>query len=147
MEKICTKCKAEKDVDEFNKNKSKSDGYNNICRECSNARSKQYYGENKDHHKLVVGIRNKKKSLENRKKLFEYYKTHPCVDCGETDPVVLDFDHRDNVDKVLEISKMVRHYSWNNIMKEINKCDVRCSNCHRKRTAKTQGWYKDFLGH
>ena len=145
MEKICTKCKDKKDIELFNKNKRKPDGYNNICRECSNARSKQYYNENRDHHKTIVMARNKKVAIENRRKIFDYYKSHPCVDCGEKDPMVLEFDHRDGVDKFDNVSTMIRDYSWENISKEIAKCDVRCANCHRRRTAISQGWYKEFL--
>jgi hypothetical protein len=145
MEKICTKCKGSKEIDEFNKNKSKVDGYNNICRECSKTRSKQYYSENTERHKIIIKSRNKKTALDNRRKIFEYYKTHPCIDCGESDPMVLEFDHRDGVDKLDNVSTMVRDYSWGNILKEIKKCDVRCANCHRRRTAISQGWYKEFL--
>jgi hypothetical protein len=32
-------------------------------------------------------------------------------------------------------------YSWSKILEEIEKCDVRCANCHRRRTAKQLGWY------
>ena len=50
MEKECTRCKHVKPISEFNKNKSKKDGHNNLCRLCSNVNSKHYYDENKDEH-------------------------------------------------------------------------------------------------
>ena len=76
-----------------------------------------------------------------KRKMMEFYKEHPCVDCGETDPRVLDFDHINN--KKHNISTLLRkEYSWDSILKEAAKCEVRCANCHRRKTAKDQGWYK-----
>ena len=58
------------------------------------------------------------------------------MDCGEDNPLVLDFDHVAGK-KVMNISDMSRTcYSRETIMKEIDKCEVRCSNCHRIVTAK-----------
>lgn len=63
------------------------------------------------------------------------------MDCGEKDILVLEFDHRAN--KYKEIGKMVTgRYSLLRIMKEVEKCDVRCANCHRRKTALQQGWHK-----
>lgn len=71
----------------------------------------------------------------------EYLATHPCVDCGETDIVVLEFDHQR--DKVGAITVMVnKPCGWDTIKAEIEKCLVRCANCHRRKTAKEQGWYR-----
>ena len=77
-------------------------------------------------------------------KIFDYYKTHQCIDCGENNPIVLEFDHRDGVEKIDNISRLIDR-SWDTIKKEIDKCDVRCANCHRIRTAKQQGWYKGII--
>ena len=142
--KKCTACKEEKEFCFFNKNKTKSDGHNNICRECSNQRSKKYYNENKEHHKSVIYKRNTKIRNENRRKLYEFYLANPCVDCGEKNPIVLEFDHKNSVEKTANISSLLDN-KWETIQKEIDKCDVRCANCHRIRTAKQFGWYKDFL--
>lgn len=66
--------------------------------------------------------------------VLRYLRTHPCVDCGETDPVVLDFDHREPETKFKSISDLATTgYSLKRIGHEIAKCDVRCANCHRRR--------------
>ena len=73
----------------------------------------------------------------NKQKMIDYLEDHPCVDCGESDPVVLDFDHVSG-NKSFSISRALTGStrSWNSIMKEVEKCEVRCANCHRRITAK-----------
>jgi 5-methylcytosine-specific restriction endonuclease McrA len=56
-----------------------------------------------------------------------------CKDCGEKDPLVLEFDHQDPKTKKFNIGMRV-HGSIAKLMDEIAKCDVRCANCHRRRT-------------
>jgi hypothetical protein len=64
------------------------------------------------------------------------------VDCGENDPVVLEFDHRDPEQKVETICGLLRNLADNHtLLTEIAKCDVRCANCHRRKTAKQFGWH------
>lgn len=63
-----------------------------------------------------------------------YLKTHPCIDCGESDPIVLDFDHRNPNTKYRSISQiMAQCLGINKLIEEIEKCDVRCANCHRRK--------------
>lgn len=80
-------------------------------------------------------IRNKRNSL--REYVKKYLQNHPCVDCGESDTIVLDFDHVYGK-KTRSISAMVSSagYSVKRIQEEINKCEVRCANCHRRKTVK-----------
>ena len=64
-----------------------------------------------------------------------YLLAHPCVDCSETDPKVLEFDHRDPALKRHTIARMVADgLGVKNIEQEVAKCDVRCCNCHRRRS-------------
>ena len=77
----------------------------------------------------------KRHRIKIREKLLTFLYTRSCLDCGEKDPVVLDFDHVDQSTKFKSISQMLSgHYSWNSLMKEIEKCEIRCANCHRRRT-------------
>jgi len=79
----------------------------------------------------------RKSRARNRKFIYEYLSVHPCVDCKEPDPVVLEFDHVRG-QKVDTISNLAFRYtsSLKRIKLEIKKCEVRCANCHRRRHAK-----------
>jgi hypothetical protein len=79
--------------------------------------------------------RYKAESRARAKKLIaEYLKTHPCVDCGNLNPVVLDFDHRNPKEKHKTISQILHGALGIHVLEaEIVKCDVRCANCHRIR--------------
>ena len=86
------------------------------------------------------------KSKESRDKAHEYVyqhiKKHPCLVCGETDPIVLEFDHRNPDEKSFDIcSGIQRRMSVRRLQSEIDKCDVLCSNCHRRKTAKQLGYF------
>lgn len=76
-------------------------------------------------------IDNKKRIQKNKDYVQNYLSDHPCVDCGEKNPIVLEFDHITD-DKFMNISNMVaKAYSLERIKLEISKCEVRCANCHR----------------
>jgi hypothetical protein len=82
--------------------------------------------------------------IKIRGKLFELLSTKACADCGEKDPVVLDFDHKNPKHKFKPISKLLSgHWSWKSVKLEIKKCEIRCANCHRRKTYIQQGsWGK-----
>lgn len=63
-------------------------------------------------------------------------KSRPCVDCGQSYPwYVMDLDHRDRSTKRHMVSAMISNsYSLQRLLVEIEKCDVRCANCHRIKT-------------
>lgn len=70
---------------------------------------------------------------EYKRKLAKIKEDSGCADCGEINPIVLDFDHLH--DKKYNISRMIHDgFSWKAILKEIEKCEVVCANCHRIRT-------------
>lgn len=73
--------------------------------------------------------------------VWTYLASHPCVDCGESDPVVLEFDHRG--DKLFNISSaFFAAISVDRLAAEVAKCDVRCANCHRRKSSESLGWWK-----
>lgn len=63
----------------------------------------------------------------------------PCTDCGgRFSPWVMDFDHVRGR-KVKSISDLIRNGSIPKIKKEVKKCELVCSNCHRERSHNRAG--------
>ena len=71
---------------------------------------------------------------------YDYLLAHPCVDCGESNPVVLDFDHRDRATKSRDVAWFIRRRDLVRLAAEIAKCEVRCANDHRRKTARELGY-------
>jgi hypothetical protein len=135
--KRCSTCKLWKPFEAFNRLTKSGDGRQPSCRECN----RKYHQDHLERHLAQIRARTKRVRAEYQRRIWEYLEAHPCVDCGETDPVVLEFDHVR--DKVMEISRMIaRAGRWEAIVEEIAKCDVVCANCHRRRTAHRAGWYQ-----
>ena len=70
---------------------------------CRSAYGREHYLANKRRYIDQAAAVKRKQLLKRTRYLIEYFKTHPCVDCGEDDPVVLDFDHLG--DKLFEIGE------------------------------------------
>ena len=83
-------------------------------------------------HKKKYSEKNKKTKRIIIEKFKEYKKTLKCSRCEENNPVCLDFHHKNPSEKEYVINRMIRTFGWSRIMKEIKKCEVLCSNCHRK---------------
>ena len=136
---FCFKCKQKKPVSEFHKDRWKPDGIQSNCKICRRDSNRRSYRNNPKKQYLI----NKGQRQRNRVLIMDYLATHPCVDCGEGNPVVLEFDHLR--DKELAITEMInRPHSWQAIQAEIGKCEVRCANCHRIKTAKQFNWYRQL---
>lgn len=80
-------------------------------------------------------VANKRRVATERHLWLNTYKLeHGCIDCGyNAHAIALDFDHRDPSLKISGIAEMLGS-PWPVIMAELEKCDVRCSNCHRIKT-------------
>jgi hypothetical protein len=139
--KKCNNCRTLKDIQSFPIDKRRTDGHAYRCKECQKILAKIHYQKNK--HKYQVT--SKQHRFEKRLFIYNYKLAHPCIDCGEKDPIVLDFDHRNPEDKNGNISRMATNRTTiKKLEREIAKCDVRCANCHRRRTAKQFDWYKNI---
>jgi hypothetical protein len=130
--KFCPSCKQDKPIIEFAKNIVKKDGLQTECRPCVKSRSAARYQLTKrEHLDSNRALRNR-----NRQAVYDYLLTHPCVDCGLVDPIVLTFDHvrgkkRGNVSDMIRLS-----WGLETIFAEIAKCEVRCFNCHMKKDSR-----------
>ncbi len=129
--KKCYTCQTLKEESEFNKNKGRNDGLNSICRQCSGERSRQYYSENKELHKKNIGI-NKAKYKAKLRTEIDILKSKGCHFCSEKEPVCMDFHHINPDKKEYLVSRLIGMVSKRKLKKEIDKCIIVCSNCHRK---------------
>lgn len=141
MRMVCNCCLIEKDEEEFNW-RWKPIKRQRTCRDCQRKRQNDWYARNADTHKANVNAHKLDTLAASRQYIWDYLSTHPCVDCGEADPKVLEFDHVRG-EKRMEVTRMVTNgVSIRVIQQEIDKCEVRCANCHRRRTSKEQGYWR-----
>ena len=140
--KLCPKCNTEKDETEFNSKNKKRGTLQSFCKECNKEYHREHYKNNKQDYLEKARRNDLINRNKNHTKARVYFLQNPCIDCGETDPIVLQFDHI-NGNKTHNVSNLLREcYNWNKIQMEIDKCEVRCANCHLRKTAREFGWYK-----
>jgi len=97
---------------------------------------RRHYLKNKEEIKARSFKRNKVQRVRNREFVESIKEISECIDCGENNPLVLDFDHVKG-EKIMAISNMSnKAYCIDTISKEMDKCEVRCANCHRIITEK-----------
>ena len=128
--KICSKCKQELPISEFRwKNKSK--GYHHSqCKNCEKAKDKIHYQESKERREAVRKTATFQK--DRNILIVEKAREKGCKKCGEHRVWVLDFHHRNPDIKDGTIAHMIKSSSEINLLKELEKCDVLCANCHRE---------------
>ena len=145
-QKTCSICGAVKPLADFTVARRSRDGHTSYCRPCvRGANRRRYRARSEEMRQRLKGF-NKKLKDDRALKVFEYLSGHPCVDCGEPDPVVLEFDHRDTATKFRAVAQMIEaRYAWDRILEEIEKCDVRCANCHRRKTSKQFGHRRSLI--
>src|SRR5579884_3611768 len=97
---ICSKCGAS-----YERNRDKS----NYCPPCKSAYDREHYLNNKAAYVARNTASKARLRYENTTRLNQYLREHPCIDCGERDPIVLEFDHR--FDKEKDVSTLLG-YSW-----------------------------------
>ena len=137
--KRCPKCERELSTEQFNKRANgRCYAY---CKACQSVYARNHYVNHIPAYYKRRLDSNQRSILRNRSFAIEHLRTHPCVDCGENDPIVLEFDHIDPSTKVDAVSDLIRcAYSLERVKSEMERCEVRCVNCHRRRTARQFFW-------
>lgn len=143
---ICLSCEVDHEPDQFSW-KNKADGTRQKwCKSCYKKYAREHYLKHKAEYKARSVRSNQVRREIAREWVCNLLNSSCCVDCGEDDPIVLEFDHIDPSDKNYGVSNMVRNgMSVESIADEIAKCEIRCANCHRRRTSEMFGWYKSRL--
>lgn len=125
---LCYICEIKQTVSEFWPSQLKSYSYR--CKACCNKEAVISYHKHKA--KRLIAAKNRR---QLKREWFESLKDKPCMDCRESYPYyVMDFDHRDKLSKITDVSQMVYKLPKHKILAEIAKCDLICANCHRLRT-------------
>jgi hypothetical protein len=140
--KRCNSCGIEKEEKEFNYRYKTLGIRHPTCKECQKGFRKNWYeGSAKEKHLENVKARKLRVRDEAREYVYQYLSSHPCEQCGESDPMVLEFHHLEGKDKA--VSEIVAAgYPIHKIQAEINKSIVLCANCHRRLTMKERGWFR-----
>ena len=133
----CYRCGEEKSADEFAWRRRRRNQRDSFCRPCRSAYHREHYLANKQRYIEQAAVSKRKLILERTRYLLEFFAANPCKDCGESDPVVLEFDHRDPATKSFDVGNGLASHVWATVLAEIEKCDVVCANCHRKRHRRT----------
>lgn len=133
--KKCNICLIEKPFNEFQK---RGQGIGPYCYICKREYDKKYWQKTKEKRNIQKKINIKLIKKRNKEFIWKYLELNSCKDCNESDIEVLQFDHI--FDKQYNIAEMLTH-SLKNLQLEIEKCEVRCANCHQRKTAKENNWY------
>lgn len=105
---------------------------------CGREQRRDHYRRNLAYYAERAKRGRRRYAERNFERLITYLRGHPCVDRGETDIRVLQFDHVDPSQKIANVSELVRQ-TWRRAEREIEKCVVRCGNCHRRKTIRERG--------
>lgn len=138
--KVCSRCKEKKPLDQFYRKKGRD--ATAYCKPCQHEYLREYYRRTITTKRARRYELAEKYTTRNRRLVLAYLAGHPCVDCGEADVMVLEFDHVRGV-KENDIARMIGDcFSTNRIEAEIAKCVVRCANCHRRKTMFERNTYR-----
>jgi hypothetical protein len=139
--KQCAKCRQQLENELFSK--GRNGRLASYCKPCTQVYCQAHYAKNAEKHNKRRYQNAKRYIARNRAFTLDYLRSHPCVDCGETDILVLEFDHIDRSSKKYALSILSRSNRGLDVLRrEIAKCEVRCIKCHRRRTARQFGWAK-----
>lgn len=137
--KFCGRCQETKPLTNFGLNKTRRDGRQSECFDCRREINREYYQRTpeKNEARRAGAERLRQKNREVVKQILQ---STPCVDCGNDDWRVLEFDHVYG-DKAIGVSD-AKDWATERLVEEIAKCVVRCANCHRIVTSERGGFWR-----
>jgi hypothetical protein len=136
--RLCGRCEHLKPQSDFAWRRKAIGQRDNYCKSCRAAYKREHYSKHRARYIANARDRKNEAAASGAAKLVAFFREHPCADCGESDPLVLEFDHLR--DKSFTIGQSIRDRNWQAILDEIAKCDVVCANCHRRRTSLRAGF-------
>jgi hypothetical protein len=139
----CGRCHELKPVSQFAWRRKARGQRDNMCRPCRAAYHHEHYLLNRQRYVDQARTRKQALARERTAYLLSYFEEHPCMDCGEDDPMVLEFDHVET--KAFNIGSALPYRNWKTILAEMEKCEVVCANCHRRRTGLRMGSLRALL--
>lgn len=138
----CRKCGKKKELTEFNFRDKVRGIRQRLCRVCTRLSTMSAYYRKRDYYLRMVHAWKRQQGQKLMIFLFKYLREHGCVDCGIHDPLVLQFDHVRGKKRASVGILARRGTSLSTLITEIEKCEVRCANCHSRKTARERGYYK-----
>lgn len=129
--KVCRKCNITRPNRCFSEHRR-------VCKPCMVATAKAHREANLDKSRE----HNRRYAARGRLFLLEYLTKHPCIQCGEDNPILLDFDHLDPATKSFSVSNRTTVHP-RLLEKEIAKCQILCVRCHRLKNADQLNWYQE----
>lgn len=132
----CPRCATTLALTAFNRN---GDDFQWWCRECF----RKYFKQRGQLHRDQCAAGKRRRAQIALAYIDDYLRAHACVDCGEEDADILEFDHVGT--KRGDVGVMASDgWSVEALRREIAECEVACANCHRRRTAiRQRSWRTD----
>lgn len=126
--RVCSVCKLTKPNSEFHRRGSIVQSW---CKICKKKRDRERY----ELHRNDLDSRHKQYRQTVKTKYAALKTDRPCTDCGETfHHSAMQFDHIPGRGKIDDLANLKIRGAWKMILKEIEKCELVCANCHAVRT-------------
>ncbi len=139
---VCRACAVEKPEEAFGFRDAAVGRRHYICRSCFGEYSRAYYARHREAYRAHRRRNIPRYRLRNKAFVIDYLSSHPCVDCGESDIAVLEFDHVLGEKRKAVAQLVLDAVALVALIAEIEKCLIRCANCHRRKTGSDLRWYK-----
>jgi hypothetical protein len=110
----CYRCGEVKPAESFAWRRKARNQRDSFCRPCRAAYKHEHYRTNRQRYIDQAAERKRELRRERTVLLLKYFAEHPCLDCGEADPLVLEFDHLG--EKSFDIGQALTQRKWKTIL-------------------------------